>query len=71
MDSINIGLYISKLNEYSRSAYVYEDFIDCDNTDTTHLIGGYLFPFSGKVTPTSEQIYHHAFHTLLITIHEK
>ena len=32
MDSVNIALYISKLNKYSCTAYVYEDFIDCDNT---------------------------------------
>jgi hypothetical protein len=32
MDSVNIGLYITKLSEYSRTAYVCEDFVDCDIT---------------------------------------
>lgn len=31
MEFVHIGLYISKLSEYSLTAYVYEDFIDCDN----------------------------------------
>lgn len=31
MDSVNIGLYISKFSMYSRTVYVYEDFMDCDN----------------------------------------
>jgi len=37
MDSLNIGLYTSKLSEYSRTTYVYADFIDCDNNNNTQL----------------------------------
>jgi hypothetical protein len=49
MDSVNIGLYISKLSEYSRTAYVYEDFIDCDNAQLRRsLSAGTCFRFQVK-----------------------
>jgi hypothetical protein len=46
MDSVNIGPYISELSEYSRTAYVCEDFIDCDNTQLRHSLSeGTCFRF--------------------------
>jgi len=49
MDSVNIALYISKLSEYSRTAYVCEDFIDCDNTQLRRSLSeGTCFRFQVK-----------------------